>query len=423
MLSLIAVISLSLAVSFVCSILEAVLLSVSHAYVGLLVERKDPAGPLLARMRQRIDEPIAAILTLNTIAHTVGAAVSGAIALQLFGSRWMAAFSAVLTLLILVLSEIIPKTVGARYWQQLAPIAARVLRVMIVGMKPVLTPLSLLNRAIGATGHGGTSVSRAELAILAELGRREGQIAEAEWQVVSNVLRLRETSVGEVMTPRTAIVAIPRTLTALEAQAVMLDTGFLRLPVYGDSIDEIVGVLVARDLWRALRAASPGAVAPRIDAIMREPLYVPESRRIESLIPEMRERRIKMAIVLDEFGGTAGLVTFEDLVEEIVGEIRDEHEHGSEAFERLGPNEVLVNGDASLSDVADSLRLALPVDDYDSVGGFVFGQLGRLPRPGDEVPFAGGVARVRSMDKRRVARVSLRLDATPSHDTSASDAV
>lgn len=427
MVSLIAVISLSLAVSFVCSILEAVLLSVSHAYVGLLVDRKDPAGPLLRRLRQRIDEPIAAILTLNTIAHTVGAAVSGAIALQVFGSRWMAAFSAVLTLLILVLSEILPKTIGARYWQQLAPLAARVLQAMIVGMKPILAPLSVLNRAIGASGHGGASVSRAELAILAELGRREGQIAEAEWQVVSNVLRLRDTSVGEVMTPRTAIVAIPRTATPHEAQAVMLDTGFLRLPVYGDSIDEIVGVLVARDLWRALRAAASvdtaaGVATPRVDVIMREPLYVPESRRIESLIPEMRERRIKMAIVLDEFGGTAGLVTFEDLVEEIVGEIRDEHEHGSEAYERLGPHEVLVNGDASLSDLADHLRLPLPVDEYDSVGGFVFGQLGRLPRPGDEVPFAGGVARVRSMDKRRVARVSLRLDDTPDDGASAAEA-
>src|SRR5690606_10712465 len=134
MTTLIIVITVSLAISFMCSILEAVLLSVSHSYVAVLQEEGHPAGALLARMRSNIDEPIAAILTLNTIAHTIGAAVGGAMALEVFGSKWVAAFSAVLTLLILILSEILPKTIGATLWQQLAPAAARVLRVMIVVM-------------------------------------------------------------------------------------------------------------------------------------------------------------------------------------------------------------------------------------------------------------------------------------------------
>ena len=410
MTSLIAVISVSLAVSFLCSVLEAVLLSVSHAYVALLEDRGDPAGPMLARLRRQIDEPIAAILTLNTIAHTVGAAVSGAIALQVFGNEWMAVFSAVLTLLILVLSEIIPKTIGARYWQSLAPLSARVLRVMILVMKPLLVPLSLLNRLIGAGGHGQASVSRAELEILAEVGRREGQIDDSEWQVVANVMRLREVRVHEVMTPRTAIVAIPSTSTPAAAQSVMLDSGFLRLPVYGESIDHIVGILLARDLWRAMRLGDRA-----VSSIMREPLFVPESRRVESLIPEMRERRIKMAVVLDEFGGTAGLVTLEDLVEEIVGEIEDEHERGPLSFERLSPTEVIASGGASLEEIAEELHLDLPVETYDTIGGYVFGQLGRLPIVGDEVRFDGGRVRVLAMDRRRVARVGLTLEPDGGH--------
>lgn len=400
MTALIIVISVSLAVSFVCSILEAVLLSVSQAYVGLLEEKGDPAGPVLAKLRREIDEPIAAILTLNTIAHTVGAAVSGAMALQLFGNKWMAAFSGVLTLLILVLSEILPKTIGARHWQRLAPMAAHVLRVMILVLRPVLIPLAAFNRLIGAGGHGRNVVSRAELEILAEIGRRDGQIRDSEWQVVSNMLRLREVQVSEVMTPRTSVVAVSAQATLLEAQAVMLNTGFLRIPVYQGGVDEVVGVLLARDLWRAIRAGD-GQVA----TIMREPLFVPQTRPVEPLIADMRRQRIKMAIVIDEYGGTAGLVTLEDLVEEIVGEIHDEHEADPIPMERIGPLELQASGQAALADVAEQLDVTFPLEDYDTIGGFVFGVLGRLPTVGDVVPFPEGRVEVLAMDKRRVARV------------------
>lgn len=408
MTALLVVIAVSLAVSFICSILEAVLLSVSQAYVGLLEERGDPAGPLLARMRREIDEPIAAILTLNTIAHTVGAAVSGAIALQVFGSKWMALFSAVLTLLILVLSEIIPKTIGARHWQRLAPMAAHVLRVMILALRPVLIPLAALNRLIGASGHHRSVVSRAELEILAEIGRRDGQIRDTEWQVVSNMLRLRDVQVSEVMTPRTSVVAVPAQATLLEAQAVMLNTGFLRIPVYQGGVDEVVGVLLARDLWRAIRAGD-GQVA----SIMREPLFVPQTRPVEPLIADMRRQRIKMAIVIDEYGGTAGLVTLEDLVEEIVGEIHDEHEADPVPMERISPTELHASGQAALADVAEQLDVTLPLEDYDTIGGFVFGALGRLPTVGDTVPFPEGRVEVLAMDKRRVARVRVVTGTTP----------
>jgi CBS domain containing-hemolysin-like protein len=273
----------------------------------------------------------------------------------------------------------------------------------------VLRPLSLLTRLLGSKSHGQT-VSRAELEILAEIGRREGQIDEAEWRVVANIMRLREVLVDEVMTPRTSVVAIPASSSLQEAQQVMLDTGYLRLPVYNENIDSVVGILLARDLFRAIRRGSGD-----IRSIMREPLLIPESRPVESLIAEMRRQRIQMAVVLDEYGGTAGLVTLEDLVEEIVGEIQDEHEVEPMPFEQVSPSEVQVAGSVSLSELADHLDVELPVDTYDTIGGFVFGQLGRLPRLGDEVTFDGGRVRVLTMDKRRVARVRVR-----SHEHAAS---
>jgi putative hemolysin len=405
MMTLAIVIGVSLAVSFSCSILEAVLLSVSHSYVAVLQDRGNPAGDLLARMRSNIDEPIAAILTLNTIAHTVGAAMGGAIALEVFGDKWIALFSAVLTLAILVLSEILPKTIGATYWQALAPGAARVLRVMILVMKPILIPLAVFNRMITPRSEKGSTVSRAELEVLAEIGRREGTIDQQEWEVMTNVMNLDEVSVGQVMTPRTQMVAVPKDATLDDAQTLMLEEGHLRLPVYDGSVDNIVGVLLARDLWRAARQG-----VTDLRDVLREAKFVPESKAVEELIREMRLQRIKMAIVLDEYGGTAGLVTLEDLIEEIVGEIQDEHEQEPLPFEDEQAGEVRLSGSVTISEFNDRFGLDLSDELYETIGGFVFGTLGRVARIGDEVPVPGGTLRVVSMDGRRIERLAFIAD-------------
>jgi CBS domain containing-hemolysin-like protein len=366
--------------------------------VGVLTEREDPAGVLLTRMQERIDEPIAAILTLNTIAHTVGAAMGGAIALEVFGDRWIAMFSAVLTLVILIFSEILPKTLGATYWQALARPAAYVLRTMIVVMKPILVPLSWFNRLIQPRGKRGATVSRAELEVLAEIGRREGTLDEDEWKVVSNVIRLDEITVAEVMTPRTDMVAVPAEATVREAMDLMLDEGHLRMPVYQDSLDRIVGILLARDLWRAHRDG-----ATHIRGIMRPAQFAPSSKAVEDLIPELRQQRAKMAIVVDEFGGTDGLVTLEDLIEEIVGEIQDEHEEDEpEDFYPLESGAIRVWGGVPLREANDRLDLELSEERHDTVGGFLFGELGRVGRVGDTIFVEGGEFRITRVAKRRI---------------------
>lgn len=411
MATLLLVVGIALAVSFLCSILEAVLLSISHSYVAILQEGRHPAGKLLAQMRENIDEPIAAILTLNTIAHTVGAAMGGAIALEVFGDRWIAVFSAVLTLVILIFSEIVPKTLGATWWESLAPLAARVLRWMILVMKPILIPLAWFNRLITPRSVRGATVSRAELEILAELGRREGTIDDEEWRVMNNVMNLDEVSVGQVMTPRTRIVAISEDSSLEKAQKVMLDTGRLRLPTFSEDLDHVTGILLARDLWKAQMLG-----VQRLSEVAREATFVPENKPVEDLIREMRQQRIKMTIVLDEFGGTAGLVTLEDLIEEIVGEIQDEHEQEPLPFEREEEGEVHIDGSVPLGEVNERFGLSLPVDSYETVGGYIFGILGRIGEVGDEVTVEGGVFRIHSMDGRRIARVALLARHAPGDD-------
>lgn len=397
MVTLFWVVGTALAISFLCSILEAVLLSVTHSFAGVMKERDPRAGAWLAAMQRRIDEPIAAILTLNTIAHTVGAALGGALALSAFGDRWIALFSALLTLAILLFSEILPKTIGATYWQALARPTTYVLRGMIVVMKPIIVPLSLFNRLITPAGRRPT-VSRAELEILAEIGRREGTLEEDEWKVVSNVIRLDEVTLAEIMTPRTDMVAVSLDASVEEGMTVMLEKGHLRLPVYEGSLDHIVGILLARDLWQAHRSG-----VTEIRHVARPPFFAPASKAVDDLIPEMRRRRNKMAIVLDEFGGTAGLVTLEDLIEEIIGEIQDEHEADEpEDFYQLSEGLVRVWGGVPVRDASDRLGLRLPDDRHDTIGGWIFGVLGRVGEEGDVVEVEGGEFRITRMRGRRI---------------------
>jgi CBS domain containing-hemolysin-like protein len=394
---LLAILGISLGTSFLCSILEAILLSVTHGYVHVLKDRGGKAGAYLHQMQRRIDEPIAAILALNTIANTFGAALGGALALQLFGDAWMAVFSAGLTLVILLFSEILPKTLGATLWPRLAPVAAYVLRGMILIMKPVVVPLTFYARLITPGQERPSTVSRSELQALARIGRREGALDEDEWRVVSSVMSLDQVPVGEVMTPRTDIVAVPVEATVEEAKTLMLDEGHLRLPVFEENLDRIVGILLARDLWQADR---DGVVDIRL--VMRPIQFAPATKPVDDLIREMRTDRVKRVIVLDEFGGTSGLVTLEDLLEEIVGEIQDEHE-GDEPqdFQTLESGEVKVRGGVSLRELSERLDLDLPDDIYDTLGGLIFRRLNRIPRVGDVVEVEGGMFRVLKMRGRR----------------------
>ena len=400
MVTLVAIVLVALSISFLCSILEAVFLSISHSHVALLKSRGEWAGEWLERARQNVEEPIAAILTLNTIAHTIGAAMGGAQAAHVFGDAWVGVFSGVLTLLVLLGTEIIPKTIGATYWKALAPGTARTLQILIVGMKPVLIPLAWLSKAISPSG-GQPTVSRAEIEVLAEIGRREGTLDEDEFSVVSNVINLDEVSIGEVMTPRTDMIGIPSTATLEEVQQTMLDTGHLRLPVFEDNLDSIQGVVIGRDVWRAARNGET-ELAP----LIRPLPFAPSTKRVENLLPEMRSQLTKMAIVVDEFGGTAGLVTLEDLIEEIIGEIQDEHE-GDEplAFQPLSGGRVRIWGGTSLRDASQRLSFEPTEDEeegYDTIGGFVLGRLDRIPVVGDEVDVESGRLRVTQMSGRRI---------------------
>jgi len=409
--TLFAVVGVALAVSFICTLLESTLLSASLSYIAELKESGDPTGRTFAAMREQPDDAIVTLATLNTIAHTLGAAVAGALAFQIWGDARVAAFCLALTFAVLLLSEIVPQTIGGKHWRALAPTAASMIKAAIWLMKPITAPLQLLGILVGG-GVIAQRVSRAEFEAMAEIDRRQGALDEEEWEVVTNVMNLDQITIGEVMTPRTEIVAIPLDATVPEAIDLMLEEGHMRIPVYEDSLDRIIGILLARDVWRADREG-----VHEVREIIRPVTFVPFTKAVEDLIRQMRELRIKMAIVLDEFGGTAGLVTLEDLVEEIIGEIHDEHELEPLPFEEALEGQVRIRGEVPLWEVNERFGLDLPEDVFDTVGGFVFGQIGRVPAVDDEVETERGRFRVVAMDGRRIARVAFFPDPNPDGPT------
>ena len=314
-------VSLALSVSFLCSVMEAVLLSMTPSFVARTMQKSPRLGARLKALKDDVDRPLAAILSLNTIAHTVGAAGAGAQAAALYGDAYVGVISAILTFLILVLSEIIPKTLGALYWRQLSPSVVRLLVPTMWLMWPLVVMAQGLTRIL-ARGKKQTLVSREELAALADLGAQEGVVHEDESRILKNLFRFEEVRVRDIMTPRTVIHALPASQTVAEVLAAHSEIRFSRLPIYGDNHDDIHGFVLKSDLL--LRAAEHQGET-RLSELSRPLEVVLGDLPLRALFEQLMDRRAHIVLVVDEYGGTAGIVTLEDLLETLLGiEIVDE---------------------------------------------------------------------------------------------------
>lgn len=312
---------LALGVSFLCSILEAVLLSTTPSFVAAQAKAGSVTGERLQYYKDDIDRPLSAILSLNTIAHTVGAVGVGAQAAIVFGDGLVALTSAVLTFLVLVLSEIIPKTLGAVYWRQLSPVMVRVLPPVIWSMWPLVQLSRGLSRLL-SSGKDEASVRRDELTALADLGTKEGVFEVEESRILHNLLRFSSLRVRDVMTPRTVVVTLPQDQTVGEVIETHDSFRFSRLPVHDETREDITGFVLKDDIL--LRAAQEHYDEP-LEALRRDLEVVPESLPLLDLFERLLDQSAHIALVVDEYGGMAGIVTLEDVVETLLGlEIVDE---------------------------------------------------------------------------------------------------
>ncbi len=319
---LVLIVTIALSISFLCSVLEAALFSARMPELLARRDRGDRAAALLLELKtKRMDDAISAILILNTIAHTIGAALAGAQAAVVFGDQWVGVFSGVLTLLVLVATEIIPKTLGANYASQLVGFVARTVKFLTVALAPLLTLSRSLTRLVGRATPKG--VSRAEVGALVALATRQGALQDDESRVVSNVLQLEELTVADVMTPRTVVAMVPQSLTLGEFLDDASMQPYSRIPLFEGTRDDVVAYVTQREALRADRETD--AAGRPLSEIARPIRHVPETAKLGEVLHQLIANGEHIAVAHDEFGVDSGIVTLEDLVETILGtEIVDE---------------------------------------------------------------------------------------------------
>lgn len=325
--TLILYVSIALGISFLCSIWEAVLLSTPISHLQIMAESGRKSGRSMVEMRDRMEQPISAILTLNTIAHTIGAAGAGAEATLLFGSRWFGLISVVLTLLILIFSEIIPKTLGTTFCRQLAGFTGASLVVLVRILAPIVAAMELVARPFRPRRRG-PAVTRAELQAMARLGAKEGSLAVDEHLVFENVLHLDKRKVREVMTPRTVVTSMPAARTVGEVHAESEELPYSRIPIHGRDQDDVQGYVLRTDILKQAAAGRDGAT---LLELVRPIQALPEVASVASALEAFISSKDHIVLVVDEYGGTAGVLTLEDVLETILGrEIVDESDSAAD---------------------------------------------------------------------------------------------
>ncbi len=321
MLTLILAVSVAVVISFTCSLTEAALYAVPWSAIEKIRNDGRPVGEVLFRLRSNVEKPIAAILTLNTVANTAGSAVAGAAFMAAFGAEYMALFAAGFTVLILAFGEIVPKTLGVAYATSIAVVLARPLEVAVKLLTPVIWLTGLLTRLLTPPSNG-PDISEDDIRAVTSLSRQAGQIKAYEEAYIRNILALDQKRVYDIMTPRTVVFSLPEDMTAAEAYKKPRLWHVSRIPVYGEDNEDLVGLVDRRTILHCLleeKGETP------LSEIMKPLHFVLESQTLDKLLKELLHSRSHLFAVLDEYGGLAGVVTLEDVFEEMLGsEIMDE---------------------------------------------------------------------------------------------------
>lgn len=401
MLTLALVVLWSLSVSFACSVAESVVLTVTHAQIQALGRSR--AARILRRFKREIDIPIAAIVAFHTVAHTVGASVSGAIYVDVFREDTLWMFSVVFTLLVLIFSEIVPKTLGVIYVSYFAAPVAYGVSGLVFILRPLIWVTNQFAKLLRKSGDAPvTSVE--EIRMLTALGRREGALGSRLADMIEGATRLRELTAYDVMVPRSQVIYLSDQRTSDENIALIRRSGHSRFPYVRDgNLDHVEGIILVKDLLFALRETGELDFKKSLGPL----LVVPATAPLEQLLRTFQDERRHMSIVVDEYGGTQGIVTLEDILEEIVGEIEDESDRVDPAIVRRAPGVYVCRGSAETRKVFELLGLE-PESEMVTIAGLVSELVGRVPRVGEVVETEGAQLTVLRASLRRAERVEVR---------------
>jgi putative hemolysin len=390
---------------------EAAIVSMNRIRARALAEKNVRGGARLERLLASRNRTLTSVL----IGSTFVLLAADSLATELFilwGVPNAAIWSTVImTVVILLFGEILPKTLavgsGDRTALRLAPFLAVVTRVLAPLTSGFLWITDSLVRLFGGKPHIGPYVTEDDIKTLVNVGVEQNVLEEEERELIHSIIEFGDTIAREVMTPRTDMVTVEVNSSPRLALDRVIAEGYSKLPVYDETVDNVIGVVHDRELLIALANGSLATASLR--SLMRPVTAVPESKRISELLREMQRGKYSLAVVIDEYGGTAGLVTMEDLLEEIVGEIRDEHDEGEEEpIRRMSPSEYVVEAGTNIEDVNSALGISLPHEEFETIGGFTVGLFGRLPREGEDVDAGSGVLlRVDRTRGRRILTVRI----------------
>lgn len=404
MIVFILAVTTALVVSFLCSIFESVLLSVGHARVEALSREGKRAGAILDGFRRSMEAPIAAILILNTFAHTIGAAVAGAKYGEVFDPSTLWIFSLVFTLAILLCTEIVPKTLGFTFRDALAAPVALSVRALVVALRPAIAAIQALTRFLRPTEQPPIT-SEEEIRLLASIGRAEGVVRPRTAAIIEGTATLRDLTAADAMMPRNQVVFLSGAVSVEENLERVSASGHSRFPFSpSGEPDRVSGVVLAKELLFHVRE-SGGPVD--WEALVRPPLLVPGSVALHGLLRRFQDEGQHLAVVLDEYGGVDGIVTLEDVLEELVGEIWDESDRRQTGIADGPKGTLRCRGLVEVRQVAAKLGIEIDTEAV-TLSGFLSERLGAIPRRGDEVRVGEHFFKVLKASHRRAEQVEIR---------------
>lgn len=406
-LLLLLVMSMYLAVS------ETSITMVSPVTARRLADDKRRGSEALVKVLEQRSNVLGTIYLLVLLTQLAASSIAGIVAynmakgLGIAGGIGTAIATAIMTAVIFIYAEVAPKNYGITNTEKAALAVARSVLVLTRVLHPIVTSMIAVANASGRVFgiqpvRHGPFITEEELLTAMELGEEQGVIEEEEKQMIHHIFEFGDTVVREIMTPRPDMVSVPVTVSAKDAMDVILKEGHSRIPVYKDTYDNILGILYARDLMNLI---AKGRTAESLDELIRPAIVVPETKRVSELLRELQQKKIHMAIVVDEYGSTAGLATIEDLLEEIVGEIYDEYDLEEQRIEKLDENNVRVDGRVSIDDINEFLGAELENQDVDTVGGLVLEVFGHIPKRGERKTFQNLTFKVEKVVKNRVVTV------------------
>lgn len=408
----IVVLIVLLVISGFFSASETALMSVSKVRMRHL---KEEAVRGAAMVEKLISEPkglLSTILVGNNIVNIAATSISTSLLLSIFGSQGIALATAIMTIVILIFGEVTPKTLASNNKEGVSLAVAKILNVMIIVFKPLVFVINILTTIIfkifGIKDDDPKSlITEEELKVLLNVSHEEGVLEKEERTIIDNVFEFGDMKAESAMVQRIDMVSVCIDDTYDEVLKVFKEEKLSRFPVYKDNIDDIVGILNIKDIIFLTDEEEENF---NIEKYMREPFFTYEFKRIAQILEEMKLAKTQLAIVLDEYGGTSGLLTIEDLVEVLVGDIEDEYDEPEDEIVKLSNNEYIIDGSTKLTDVNEHLQEPLESEDFDSIGGYIMGFINRLPDEGEEFDLKEGIkVKILSIDKNRIGDIRMTI--------------